>query len=154
MITLDRTGALATHLDRWRRTVVRPTAPERVQQIADQLLNNMLFGANVLRRGERARALEILGMIHRGLLWMARAATQQTQHWPTPSKALERELPPELYQRFIGCTAGLMDDALEQAYQESWRWGVELIDALVTSSGIARRAQLIAALDRTIAVSR
>jgi len=47
--------------------------------------NWMLFGRNVFVRGELARALEILSIAHRNLLWLARLAEQTTEHWPTPS---------------------------------------------------------------------
>ena len=45
-----------------------------MERLRLNFVNWMLFGSNVLRRGELARALEILGIAHRYLEWMARLA--------------------------------------------------------------------------------
>jgi lincosamide nucleotidyltransferase len=97
--------------------------------------NIWLFGANVLARGEVARSLEVLSLLHRYLLWMARLAEGQTTHWATPARGLEREISPAAYARFLACTAPAKPSALRAAYRSAW--GRELMEALVPTYGPA-----------------
>jgi lincosamide nucleotidyltransferase len=111
----------------------------------------MLFGSNVFARGEFARALEILSLAHRDLLWMARLVEHTTDHWPTPSKALERDLSPHAYLRFLACTAPLERESLWQAYQASWLWGRELSEILSARYALALPASLFDQLTQRFA---
>lgn len=130
-LIVDKSGALTPYLE----AVIGPPPPrddpQAVQQMVDSFVNWALFGFNVLRRGEHARALELLNIIHRHLLHMARLRDGQTQHWLTPSRAAERDLAPETYARFAGCVASsLAPGDLARAYRRAWDWGRELMDAL------------------------
>jgi len=65
MLLLDRTGELTEHL-----RFISGLGPDRgtadqVSQFWHRTLDWMLFGANVLARGERARALEVLWWVQR-----------------------------------------------------------------------------------------
>jgi lincosamide nucleotidyltransferase len=130
MLVVDRTGQLREHLAFIAGSGPERATPESLAGLWQEFLNWMLFGANVLARGERARALEILDAAQRHLLWLARIQAGCTDHWPTPSRAAEHDLPPEHYARFAACTAGLAPGALEAAYSAAWAWGVELARAL------------------------
>jgi len=130
MVIADRSGALREHLAFIAGPGPERATPETLAGLWQGFLNWMLFGANVLARGERARALETLGAVQRHLLWLARIRAGSTAHWPTPSRAAEQELGPEAYARFAACTAGLAPGALEAAYRAAWTWGVELATAL------------------------
>lgn len=132
MLLLDKTLELADHLAYIKNHIPDRTDPKNLQNMVCLFTNWMLFGGNVLRRGERARALELLHMAHRYLLWMARLTENQLDHWPTPSRALEQELSEASYQRFAACTGGL--DDLETTYQAAWTWGKELITHLAPDS--------------------
>jgi len=118
---------------------------------ADQFANQFLFGINVLRRGEYARALEMLGIVGRALLGMARAGEGTTDHWLTPSRLLERDLSPDAYARFRACTADLDESALWRAYRAAWTWGGELLDVLHARFGVTIPDDLRASLSRLIA---
>lgn len=137
----DREGVLARLLEPLA-ALPRRDAPEAVASLELNFVNAVLFGHTVLRRGESARALELLGMVHRHLLWMARLAEGSTDHWPTPSRRLETELSPEGYRRFARCAAILEPDALERAYRASWAWGKELLAALEPMAGSVMPASL------------
>jgi lincosamide nucleotidyltransferase len=143
-VLLDRTGELARHL----AGLVGP-APERdtleqVERLALHFMDGVVFGTTVLARGEAARALEILSYNNRNLLHMARLHERSTEHWPTPSRGLERDLSPEAYARYQACTAPCERDALWRAYQEAWRWGRELVEAGARRHGILLPAELVA----------
>jgi lincosamide nucleotidyltransferase len=129
-IVVDRTGALRTAL----HDLIGSPPPRETPTIAEQRIVNfvnwMLFGSNIFARGEIARALEILSIAHRHLLWLVRLVEHTTDHWPTPSKSLEQDLSSRAYQRYQACTAPLERDTLWHAYQATWQWGRELSEIL------------------------
>lgn len=129
-LLLDRNGELAQHL----RPLVGPPAshdtPEDAAFLVNSFMNWSLFGTHVRRRGELARALEILHLVHDYLLRMVRLLEGAGQHWITPTKALEAEISPAAYRRYQSCTAPLDGQALEQAYRSTWEWGSELMASL------------------------
>ena len=125
-ILVDRTGQLTTAMQPLVGSPPERDTPETVSRLVPNYINLVLFGTNTLRRGELARSLEILGLVHRSLLWMARLVEHTTDHWPTPSKKLEQDLSPERYARLAACTAALDAAALNRAYRAAWLWGQEL----------------------------
>ncbi len=151
-IMVDRTGEL-TRLLRPYTLPPQHDTPQQVQTLCERFTNWVLFGTNVLARGERARALEILGMLHRYLLWFARLTEGRTEHWPTPSKSLERDISPATYARFKTCTASLDKRELWQAYENAWAWGKELMLAQAEKQGKALPTGLIGAMDPRITAS-
>ncbi|MBN2303185.1 MAG: Lnu(F)/Lnu(G) family lincosamide nucleotidyltransferase [Anaerolineae bacterium] len=130
ILIVDKSGALTPYLE----AVIGPqpdrTDPGELQFLANSFINWTLFGFNVLRRGEYVRALEILGIVQRWLLQMARAAEGRTDHWFTPSRLAEHDFSPETYARLRTCTAPLDPRALRLAYRAAWDWGGELLDDL------------------------
>jgi len=142
-VLVDRTGELAQHLQLLIGAPPERDTPETVQSLTNNFVNWILFGSNVLARGELARALEILGIIHRYLLWMVRLIEETTQHWPTPSKNVEQDISAASYARYQQCTATLDQVMLAQAYGMSWTWGQEMIEALAQRHQLALPAVLL-----------
>jgi lincosamide nucleotidyltransferase B/F len=132
----DKTGALTPYLQAITGPPPERTTPPQLQTLVDSFINWSLFGFNVLRRGEHARALELLNILHRHLLQMARALEGQTGHWLTPSRLAEQDLAPETCTRLVECTAPLEPRALRRAYGQCWAWGGELMAGLRTRWGI------------------
>ena len=129
-VLLDRTGDLLRHAG-----VLVGGPPARggaavVEGLGLNLLNLMLLGANLLNRGEFARAWALLGKTHESLLKLIRLSEGATDHWPTPSRALEKDLSSASYERYLTCTADARPSELSAAYRESWKWSRELIEAL------------------------
>ncbi len=118
--------------------------------LCDSFTNWILFGHTVLTRGELARSLEILGSVQRYLLWMSRLDEQATQHWPTPSRALEQEISPAAYARYTACTPILDREALMEAYAAAWAWGRKLMSSLDAHYDIALPKGLHASLDKRL----
>jgi lincosamide nucleotidyltransferase len=141
-LVADKSGSLTPYL----LPIIGPPLPRTdgasLQFIADSFVNWALFGLNVLRRGEYARALELLGIIHRHLLHMVRALEGSTDHWLTPSRLAEHDLSPEAYARFRECTAQLDERALWRAYRKTWAWGGDLLAGLRGTFGIAYSEEL------------
>lgn len=127
-LIVDRSGALTPYLE----PIIGPPLPrdqvEALQTLVYSFVNWTLFGLNVLRRGEHARAHELLNILHRHLLQMVRVLDGATAHWLTPSRGAEQDLAPERYARFAQCVAAsLSPDDLRRAYEQVWSWGGELM---------------------------
>lgn len=149
-VLVDRTGELSQHA---RALVGGP--PERggatlVEGLALNLLNLMLLGANLLNRGEFARAWALLSKAHESLLKLVRLSEGTTAHLPTPARALEKDLPSTAYQRYITCTASAQPDALGSAYRESWKWSRELFETVAAPLRIALPATVIAHVENML----
>lgn len=126
-VIVDKTGRLAEILAPLIGPPLTHETAAEAQYLADSFLNWFLFGFNVLSRGEHARALEVLNLVHDNLLRMARMEEGKTARWITPTKALEEEISPAAYRRYQECTAALDPAALEAAYYACWTWGTEMM---------------------------
>lgn len=127
MLVKDRDGRLALHLAALAAKG-RPQPEAEAQPIHDRLLGWLVFGLNVLERGERMRALELLGWVRGGLLRLAHLAEGQTAHWLTPSRRAEWDLSGAALERYARLTGPL--ESLETLYAEAWRWTQELAGQL------------------------
>ncbi|MDL2343232.1 hypothetical protein QOL99_03610 [Deinococcus sp. MIMF12] len=123
MLVKDRGGRLAAHLAALAAKE-GPHPEAEAQLLHDRLLNWLVFGVNVLERGERVRALEVLGWVRGGLLRLARLAEGNTGHWLTASRRAEWELSAATLDRYARLTGRL--DELETLYAEAWSWTQEL----------------------------
>lgn len=130
MLLVDRTGELIQYLQEISGPGPERSSDENVAWLWHSYLNWMIFGTNVLARGERVRAVEILWFVQRYLLWFVRVNEGSTEHWPTPSKNVEHDISAVSYERYVACTASLKERDLEQAYLSAWEWGKELVDDL------------------------
>jgi lincosamide nucleotidyltransferase len=149
-VLLDRSGDLSRYAQALVGGPPVREGAELVESLSLNLINLMLFGANLLKRGEFARAWALLGKAHENLLKLIRLHENATDHWPTPSRALESDLPNGAYTRYLSCTAGVQPAELSAAYRESWRWGRELFDALGGPLGIELPAVVIERVDELL----
>ncbi|WNV86489.1 hypothetical protein [Umezawaea sp. Da 62-37] len=90
MIVLDRTGALRRALD---AVPLRPALPASAE-VCGRFVNWLVLAHHVRARGEALRTADTMAHVRRHLLWMARLAEASTDHWLTPSRLAEQELPP------------------------------------------------------------
>jgi lincosamide nucleotidyltransferase len=149
-VLLDRTGELSRHA---AALVGGPPArggAALAEGLALNLLNLMLLGANLLNRGEYARAWALLARAHENLLKLVRLREGTTDHWPTPSRSLEGDLTAAAYRRYVTCTAGAQPGALCAAYRESWRWGRELFETVAGPPAVILPAAVIAHVERLL----
>lgn len=147
-ILVDRKGDLERLMQPLFGAPPERDTAETAAHLLDSFTNLMLFGSNVLARGELARSHEILQLVHRTLLWMARLVEHTTAHWPTPSKGLEKDLSTASYRRFAACTAALDPDAIRDAYRASWQWGQDLSAILMERHHLPLPVDLLAAVDQ------
>ncbi|MDQ4127783.1 MAG: nucleotidyltransferase domain-containing protein [Actinomycetota bacterium] len=134
-LVLDRTGELTRRLG----LVVGPPpdrdTPERARSVCARFVNWLLFGSNLMVRGELARAMNLLGIVRDQLLYMVRILEGSTERWFNPGKLLEENISEEAYARYAACTARLQREDLTLAYLAAWAWGREMITALSERHG-------------------
>lgn len=150
-VIVDRTGALAQHLQSLLGPPPERDTTETIQSLTNNFINWMLFGSNVLARGEWARALEILGIAHRYLLWIVRVMEGTTEHWPTPSKNVEQDISAAAYARYQACTTNLDPVLLANAYGATWTWGQEMLKTLAQRHQLALPTALLNQLTERLA---
>jgi lincosamide nucleotidyltransferase len=143
-LLVDKTGQLRVHLQRLVGPPPSHDTPQDVRYLCDSFLNWYLFGTNVLARGEQARALEILNLVHDHLLRMGRLLELIPERWIKPTSALEDELSPAAYRRYQACTARLARGELWEAYAAAWTWGNEMLAALAERHSVVLPDALMA----------
>jgi len=149
-VLLDRTGELAHYA---AALVGGPPARGGAMQVHSlvlNLLNLMLLGGNLLHRGEYARAWALLGRAHEPLLKLVRLHERRTDHWPTPSRALEDDLSIFVRVRYQGCTGSAEPDALCAAYRATWQWGRELFATVGSPLGVDAPVAIVDHVQRLI----
>jgi lincosamide nucleotidyltransferase len=92
MVVVDRRGALRAALE---SVPLRPALPG-AGELCGRFVNWLVLAHHVEARGEALRAADAMAHVRRHLLWMGRLAEGSTEHWLTPSRLAEAELPPHL----------------------------------------------------------
>ncbi|WP_305789346.1 hypothetical protein [Symbioplanes lichenis] len=93
------TGQVATWPTGTAVAVLKGAVPDpagTIDMTADvcgRFANWLILAWHVGQRGETLRRRDALAHAQRHLLWMARLAAGTTEHWLTPSRAAEAELP-------------------------------------------------------------
>jgi lincosamide nucleotidyltransferase B/F len=113
-------------------------------------MNWTLMGANLLERGEYARAEAFLTLVHTHLLQALRLVEGESDNWLSPTRRLEEDASPASYERFRACTAALDAVQLVSAYTLTWEWGRELMDELLTRHAFVLPEALLNKLDRRL----
>jgi lincosamide nucleotidyltransferase len=152
-VLVDKTGELSRRLGRLVRRPPDLDTPERALFVCRSLINWTLMGANLLERGEHARAEAFLTLIHGHLLQAARLVEGTTANWLSPTRKLEEDVSATTYERFRACTAALDAAQLARAYVSTWRWGRELMDELASRHAFALPESLLAKLDQRLRAS-
>jgi len=73
-----------------------------------------------------------------------------TDHWPTPSRALEKDVSEDSYNRYLACTASAEARALCAAYHETWKWSLELFKGVAEPLNIDLPKTVIAQAQRLL----
>ena len=111
-VILDRDGELSRRVSRLVGHLPNPDTPERALFLCRSLINWTLMGTNLLKRGEHARALAFLALVHGHLLQAVRLVEGKTANWLSPSRRLEKDISVASYERFGTCTAALDGEQL------------------------------------------
>lgn len=147
-VLLDRKGDLRASLDA-PRALDRDTVQEAAF-LTSSLANWMLMGANVLARGEHARARSLLGFSHSYLIKAVRLLEGNTAHWDNELRSLERELSETSYRRLVACSPRLDPAELGVAFGRTWEWSREVVAELAARHGLDPQRELLEAVSRRL----
>ena len=150
MIVVDRTGELRRALDSLPDQPDTPTTPDEIGELCGRFANWLTLAHHVTCRGELLRAVDALTHSQRHLLWMVRLAGDSTQHWLTPSRRAEADLPAEVVRALHGTTATADRRSLEQALVTAWGVGRAAWQQLAGRHGFALPAALFRELDQRL----
>ncbi len=118
MCLYDKNNTLKQHLSVLKNSMIERNSAESIESVINNYFNAILFGINVLKRGETARSLECLWYVQKYYLQLIRLEENTTDHWVNPTKCLEDEILAANYQRYQKCTSDLNENNLRSAYKE------------------------------------
>jgi lincosamide nucleotidyltransferase len=147
MIVVDRNGALRRALESLPPRPGLPAAPEEVDELCGRFANWLVLAHHVARRGELLRAVDALAHAQRHLLWMARLAENRTQHWLTPSRSAETDLPAGVLLALRQVAGVAEPDSLAAAVAAAWVLGRRYWQLLANRTGCRVPDELFTELD-------
>ena len=119
-VLVDKGGELARRVGRLVRPPPDLDTPERALFLCRSLMDWTLMGANLLARGEYARAEAFLTLVHGHLLQAVRLVEGKSENWLSPTRRLEEDASATSYERYRECTAALEAKQLASAYASTW----------------------------------
>lgn len=130
MNLVDKEGCLSAILNQIKVTSPDRATGENILWLGHSLLNSLLTSKNLMQRGEWAHAHQNMCGTQKYLLWLIRIATQQTGHWESPTKCLEKDLDSVWYDEFKSTISDLDPDRLGEGYENAKRIAAILFDEL------------------------
>lgn len=138
MNIIDKDGLLRETLNQIKTKSPNRTTNENILFLSQSLLNVLLTTNNLIKRQEYAHAYQSLSSVQKYLLWLIRIATNQTNHWESPTKSLENDIDKDWYAEFILTTSNLDTDNLKTAFENSLKLSKKLFDKLSVSADLKR----------------
>jgi lincosamide nucleotidyltransferase B/F len=123
MVLLDRTGELTRALGQLRGHPPVPDSAAQVEALCGRFANWLVLADHVLRRGEVLRAFDALGHVQRHLLWLVRLSSGHVEHWLTPSRAAETDLPAHQIEHLASATGAARTAQMHAALRNAWAVG-------------------------------
>jgi lincosamide nucleotidyltransferase B/F len=151
-VLVDKTGKLSGRMGRLVRRPPDLDTPERALFLCRSLMNWTLMGANLLERGEYARAEAFLTLVHGHLLRAMRLVEGNSANWLSPTRRLEEDASVTSYERYKECTAALEAERLARAYTSTWEWGRVLMGELAARHALTLPEVLLDKLDRRLSL--
>jgi lincosamide nucleotidyltransferase len=150
MCLYDKNGRLRKSLQALQDCKVERQTAENVELIFNNLLNVILFGINVFKRGEWARSLECLYYSQKYYLQLIRLHEDKTDHWINPFKSLEDEISVSAYEAYRKCTSNLEESSILSAYKNLLEEGKKIINILKSKYNITDFNGLIDDIEKYI----
>ncbi|MFD2893851.1 aminoglycoside 6-adenylyltransferase [Sphingobacterium arenae] len=138
MNIIDKDGLLRETLRQIKTTSPDRTTNENILFLSSSLLNVLLTTSNLIKRQEYAHAYQSLSNVQKYILWLIRIATQQTNHWESPTKSLEKDIDQDWYSAFRLTTCDLDVDNLKAAFQHALSLSKKLFDELRIATDLQR----------------
>jgi lincosamide nucleotidyltransferase B/F len=150
MIVLDRGGRLRPALESLPERAAAPYGGDEAERLCGRFANWLLLAHHVASRGETLRAWDAMGHVHRHLLWMARLVQNRTEHWLTPSRRAEAELPAHVVTDLRRTTSPADPDDVRAALRAAWQYGRGYWTELAKRYDIGVPEELFAEIDRAL----
>lgn len=150
MIVLDRSGRLRPALESLPERATAPHSGGQAENLCGRFANWLVLAHHVASRGETLRAWDAIGHVHRHLLWMARLAEHRTEHWLTPSRRAEWELPAQVLSNLRDTTASADRGEVRQAIRMAWHHGRRYWTELAKRHDFDVPQTLFAEIDATL----
>ena len=138
MNIIDKDGLLNETLNQIKTKSPNRTTNENILFLSQSLLNVLLTTNNLIKRQEYAHAYQSLSSVQKYLLWLIRIATNQTNHWESPTKSLEKDIDKDWYSEFRLTTSNLDTDNLKTAFENSLKLSKKMFDELSVSADLKR----------------
>lgn len=138
MNLIDKDGFLTETLNQIKTKLPDRTTNENILFLSQSLLNVLLTTSNLIKRKEYAHAYQSLSNVQKYLLWLIRIATNQTHHWESPTKSLEKDIDKDWYSEFRLTTSDLDTGNLKVAFQNSLNLSKKLFDELGVKTDLKR----------------
>lgn len=136
MILVDKDNRLLHVFEKIDKDRPRRDAMDNIIWLQNSLVNTLLFTKNLLLRNEWAHAQQNFFYIHRYLLWLIRIKADSTNHWESPTKKLETDIPSIWYQKYSECVPSLDPDNLDRAFLKSVNLACELFEYHKSEKGL------------------
>jgi lincosamide nucleotidyltransferase len=149
-VLVDKNDQLSGRVGRLVRPPPDMDSSERALFLCRSLMNWTLMGANLLGRGEHARAEAILTLGHGHLLRAVRLVEGKSDNWLSPTRRLEEDVSATSYERYKACTAALEAKQLVRSYASTWEWSRELMGTLAVTHALTLPEALLYELDRRL----
>lgn len=130
MNIIDKDGILTETLNQIKVESPKRVTNENILFLSKSLLNALLLTGNLIKRQEYAHAYHSLLHMQKYLLWLIRIVTNQTNHWESPTKNLEKDISNNWYLEFKLTTSDLNVDNLKIAFRNSLILSKKLFDEL------------------------
>lgn len=134
MNIIDKDGLLAETLNQINIKSPNRTTNENILWLSQSLLNVLLTTSNLIKRQETAHAYQSLSNVQKYLLWLTRIATNQPNHWESPTKSLEEDIDKDWYAEFKLTTTDLDFENIKTAFQNSLSLSRKLFNLLSVES--------------------
>lgn len=119
MNLVDKDGLLANTLNQIKIKSPDRITSENILWLSQALLNGLLTTSNLIKRGEFAHAHHSLSNVQKYLLWLIRITINNTQHWESPTKSLEKDIDQNWYSLFQQTTSKLNPTDTKAAFIKS-----------------------------------
>lgn len=147
MMLVDKEGRLAGALAPVDKGTPPFDAPASVRWIGESALNHLLMVRGLILRGEYIHAQQNYWYLLKHLLFLMRIASHALQHWESPSKKAEADLPAGLCEAYAACVPAADGGSLHTCYRRT----VPLLRRLFSACDMP--ADVCAVLERIAAES-
>jgi lincosamide nucleotidyltransferase len=117
MCLCDKDGSLRKYLQICADYEINRYSKESIEFTANNLINMVIYGINVFKRGEFARSVECLSQSQKYYLQLIRLKENCTDHWVNPTKCLEKEISIQSYHKYSDCYANVEPENILRAYE-------------------------------------